>query len=156
MASEPSYDSSTGLLTIPKVSIGSDNYVYNVEMKLTSTNSFELLRYLDVELEQAAKANVESIDILILESFPVQVHVIAKGNLANGCEQIDQTYTEISENTYTITITTKSEGEVCTQALVPFENNIPLEVNGLKAGTYDVIANGVTASFTLDIDNISQ
>ena len=42
-----------------------------------------------VEPEQDL-ANVTEIDILILESFPVQVHVVAKGYLPNPCTQIDE------------------------------------------------------------------
>jgi inhibitor of cysteine peptidase len=42
---------------------------------------------------------------------------------------------------------------VCTQALVPFEETIPLDVEGLLAGEYTVNVNGVMATFTLDVDN---
>jgi inhibitor of cysteine peptidase len=34
-------------------------------------------------------ARVEAIEILILESFPVQVNVVARGNLPDGCTTID-------------------------------------------------------------------
>ena len=40
-----------------------------------------------------------------------------------------------------------------TQALVLFEEMIPLEVRGLPAGEYRVVANGVAATFRLDVDN---
>jgi inhibitor of cysteine peptidase len=43
---------------------------------------------------------------------------------------------------------------MCTQALVPFEANIPVDIHGLLAGKYQVHINGVIASFTLDYDNI--
>jgi inhibitor of cysteine peptidase len=42
---------------------------------------------------------------------------------------------------------------MCTQIVVPFEESIPLDVVGLPAGTYTVDVNGVTGSFTLDVDN---
>jgi inhibitor of cysteine peptidase len=55
---------------------------------------------------------------------------------------------------YKVTITTKRPADkMCTEALVPFEESVALEVVGLPAGTYTVEVNGVTASFTLDGDN---
>ena len=35
-------------------------------------------------------APVEEIEIVILESFPVQVHVIARGNLPDPCTEISE------------------------------------------------------------------
>jgi hypothetical protein len=100
------------------------------------------------------KAQVNEIEILILESFPVQVQVLVKGNFINGCERIKAINTEKSDNTFIITITTHFIGEICTEALVPFEETIPLEVEGLPAGIYTVDAHGLTATFELITDNV--
>ncbi|GAH56872.1 unnamed protein product, partial [marine sediment metagenome] len=35
-------------------------------------------------------ASVDEIDILILESFPVQINVIARGNLPDPCTEISE------------------------------------------------------------------
>ncbi|MCC7352460.1 MAG: hypothetical protein IT330_01790 [Anaerolineae bacterium] len=99
-------------------------------------------------------ALIESISILILESFPVQIRVVAQGNLPDGCTKIDQVGQQRQGNTFRVTITTSRPAEaVCTQALVPFEETISLGVRGLKAGTYTVIVNGVSDTFTLTVDN---
>jgi inhibitor of cysteine peptidase len=99
-------------------------------------------------------ANVESIDILTLESFPVQIHVIAKGYLPDGCTEIDEIKPEREGNNFNITITTKRPKDaICTQAIEDFEKTIPLDVQGLKAGNYTVNVNGVTGSFELAVDN---
>lgn len=99
-------------------------------------------------------AVVENIDIMILESFPVQVIVKAVGYLPDGCTKIDNVTTSREENTFTISITTiRPADAICTQAVVPFEETIPLNVLGLGAGTYDVMANTVSDSFELDMDN---
>ncbi len=45
---------------------------------------------------------------------------------------------------------------MCTQAIVPYEKVVPLDVYGLKAGTYDVNVNTVTDSFELSTDNIIE
>jgi len=103
------------------------------------------------------KASVESIEILELESFPVQITVIARGNLPDGCTEIDQisVTSDREARLFRMDITTVRErAEICTQALVPFERNIRLDVYGLSAGTYTVDVNGVTGSFTLQQDNV--
>jgi len=100
-------------------------------------------------------ATVEGIDIQILESFPVQVRVMAQGLLADGCTTVGEINQELVDNTFMVTIgTVRPADEVCTQALVPFEETIELEVRGLPAGTYTVDVNGVTGTFTLNTDNV--
>jgi len=100
------------------------------------------------------EAVVDSVDILILESFPVQIQVLARGNLPDGCTEIDQIIRERQDQTFTVTITTARPADaMCTQALVPFEETFSLDVYGLRAGTYTVDVNGVTGTFELAVDN---
>jgi len=100
-------------------------------------------------------APVEDIDILILESFPVQINVVARGNLPDGCTTIDQVTEERDGNTFRVTITTvRPVGMECTQALEPFELVIALDVYGLPAGVYTVDVNGVRDTFELTVDNV--
>jgi hypothetical protein len=100
------------------------------------------------------EANVDSVQLLILESFPVQVNVLARGELPNGCTTVDEITTQSSGNEFQVTITTIRPGGVaCTEALVPFEETISLDVLGLDAGQYSVSVNGISGSFTLDVDN---
>jgi inhibitor of cysteine peptidase len=102
-------------------------------------------------------ANVESIDILTLESFPVQINVIVEGYLPDGCTEIDEIKTEREENNFNINITTKRPKDaICTQAIENFTETIPLKVQGLSAGNYAVNVNGVTGSFELAVDNILE
>lgn len=102
-------------------------------------------------------AVVDSIQLNILESFPVQVNVIARGELPNGCTQIDNISTNRQETTFNVTITTiRPADAACTEAIVPFEETISLDVLDLPAGTYTVDVNGIRGSFTLDVDNSLQ
>lgn len=102
-------------------------------------------------------AKVKSIQIVTLESFPVQVQVIAKGYLPDGCTKIDEIKNESEGNAFNITISTKRpKGAFCTQAIKNFTETIPLEVQGLKAGNYTVNVNGVTGSFELPVDNVPE
>lgn len=102
-------------------------------------------------------AQVDAIEIMILESFPVQIHVVARGNLPDGCTTIDQITEKREGDTFQVTVTTsRPAGKTCTQVVVPFEEVIALDVHGLPAGTYRVNVNGATGTFTLDMDNIVQ
>ncbi len=100
------------------------------------------------------QAMVDSIEIEMLESFPVQVNVIARGALADGCTSIDDVIQQFSDDTFRVVITTMRQADaMCTQALVPFSQTIALDVEGLDAGNYAVTVNGRTGSFTLQTDN---
>lgn len=102
-------------------------------------------------------ANVENIQIMTLESFPVQIQVIANGYLPDGCTEIDEIKNEREGNVFNINISTKRPKDaICTQAIESFTETIPLEVRGLKAGNYTVNVNGVTGSFELAVDNVQQ
>jgi inhibitor of cysteine peptidase len=101
------------------------------------------------------EAPVESVDMVFLESFPLQVHVVASGSLSNGCKSIYDSSVQRQGSTFDVTLTAAVQtGDVaCTEALVPFEENIPLDVYGLPAGEYTVNVNGATTSFTFEQDN---
>jgi len=99
-------------------------------------------------------ATIESVQILTLESFPVQINVRVRGVLPNSCTEIDDIITQTDGNDFDIAITTVQQPDVaCTEAEVAFEEIVPLDVDGLEAGTYTVTVNGTQGSFTLDIDN---
>ncbi len=99
-------------------------------------------------------APVEEIEIVILESFPVQVQVIARGNLPDPCTEISEILQEREDDTFFITIKTYRFPGFCIQVLAPFEEIIPLDVYGLPANTYTVDVNGVQGTFDLEVDNI--
>jgi len=100
------------------------------------------------------EAMVGGIEILLLESFPIQVHVVAKGNLSDGCTEIAEVTEERERNTFRVIISTaRPADKMCAQILVPFEEVIPLEVVGLPAGVYTVDVNGVSDTFEFTMDN---
>ena len=100
------------------------------------------------------EAYVEEIEIVLLESFPLQVHVIASGYLSDPCTEIDVISVEREGNHFEILITTLREADImCIQLEETFERNIPLDVYGLPAGKYTVSVNGVEAGFTFLQDN---
>ncbi len=102
-------------------------------------------------------AVVEDTEILILESFPIQVHVLATGYLPDGCTQIHEKSVlfDKEEKIFAVDMTTLRPADtMCTEAIVPYEETIVLDVYGLEKGTYIVDVNGVRNEFELQIDNI--
>lgn len=96
---------------------------------------------------------VDRIDVMILESFPVQVNALVRGYLSDGCLSITDTAVRRDGDTFYADFLTTRTGEMCTQALVPFEKTVSLPVAGVKAGNYTVSAVGTTATFKMVIDN---
>ncbi len=96
---------------------------------------------------------IDSIDLLIMESFPVQVSAIVRGHLANGCTVLDDILVEQVDDQFVLTAATHQEGDGCTETLVPFEETVSLPVRGLGVGTYRVAAGDVSAEFTFDVEN---
>jgi inhibitor of cysteine peptidase len=100
------------------------------------------------------EARVTEVSVQILESFPVQARAVVQGELPDGCTTIDSIEQSREGNEFRVSIVTSRPADAfCTQVLVLFEETIPLEVRGLPAGEYRVVANGVAATFRLEVDN---
>jgi len=104
------------------------------------------------------EADVVSVGIELTTGFPVQANALICGTVAEACSQLDEIRQEYIESTSTfvLTLTTRRPvDEPCIQEVTPFEAKVPLAVERLRAGVYTVVANGVTASFRLEADNLS-
>lgn len=102
------------------------------------------------------EAVVEEIDVMKLESFPVQVNVLARGYTPDGCTTLGDIKQSYANNKFTVRIESKKplDAENCTQSIMPFEKTISLSgVSGLPKGSYTVDVNGVTGGFMLEMDN---
>ena len=99
------------------------------------------------------EANVESVEVLILESDPVQVNALVRGNLPDGCTEIAFASQTVRGSRIDITLSTARPADaICTEEVVPFERTLPVDVAGLAAGEYTVTVNGVSARFELEQD----
>ncbi|MGB0388596.1 MAG: DUF4377 domain-containing protein [Ardenticatenaceae bacterium] len=97
---------------------------------------------------------VEELMINVMESFPVQVSAMVRGNLADGCTELENITPIRDGNTFELEVQTSHSGaDGCIQVVQPFEQNVPLDVEGLPAGTYTVNLGDKSATFTLDVDN---
>lgn len=106
--------------------------------------------------EYGQRAAVESLDVILLESFPVQAQAIVSGTLPDGCSELHEISVEQQGLRFNLILTTRHLiGDVaCTEALVPFEETVDLDIRGLEAGTYTVVAQDKQATFTLDVNNV--
>ena len=108
----------------------------------------------EIEIQEGL-AGVEAVEVVMLMSFPLQVHLQVSGYLADPCTLIDQVITQRDGYAFEVSITTKRDPEaVCIQVLEPFTKSVPLDVYGLPAGAYSVLVNGIGAEFTFNQDNI--
>ena len=103
------------------------------------------------------RAYIDSVEIQLLESFPLQAQAVISGNLSDGCTTIESIQEERADNAFTLTVVTARPADaVCTEALVPFTETVSLEILGLMAGDYTVAVGEQTASFNLATDNVSS
>ena len=102
--------------------------------------------------EEADRLTVQTVDVRILESFPVQVTASVTGYLRDGCEMLGATTQTRSGNTITVTIATEWDNKterVCIQVISQVQQDVPLE-GAFPSGTYVLRVNGVEKTFRVD------
>lgn len=100
-------------------------------------------------------ASIEQIKLVKFESFPIQVNVVAYGNLPDECTIIDKITEGQTSDSLTLEITTNRQTDrACSSTIKSFEEIIPLNIAGLSAGIYTVKVNSHNVAFELGIDNI--
>lgn len=103
------------------------------------------------------QAQVQQVDIFLLESFPVQVRVQVSGVLPDACTGIETISSERQDTTFLITLTSVRPADAaCAAVETPFTESVPLDVVGLPAGVYLVVVNGVRSSFQFQVDNVAS
>jgi hypothetical protein len=102
------------------------------------------------------EAQVHGVEIQITNSTPAEVNAVVRGHLTESCATVGENQVEYASNTFHITLYTLSLGDQgCVQTTTPFETTIALHTADLPAGTYTVIANGVSAVFNLPANSIT-
>lgn len=109
----------------------------------------------------AGMAVVQSVEIQILESQPIQVNALILGQLPDaGCTTLVDVTQARDGNTFNITLTTTTDPlALCAQALTPFEQVVSLDTKDLSPAPYVVNANGIQKTFILlfrDMTNFKQ
>ena len=102
-------------------------------------------------------ATINDVQIVIMESWPLQARAQVSGELGDGCTELGETRSYREGDTIYVTVETVRPAEaICTQQLKMFDESVSLDIEGLPAGTYTVDVNGVTETFTLDQDNVFE
>ncbi|MDC8444821.1 MAG: hypothetical protein LV471_02715 [Nitrosomonas sp.] len=155
-----------GVLTIPRVDTDEQPgaFLDGVFKFDANSNSWRLQEFKVSELSTSGRSIYflepdDGVEAEIIDSFPAQVFLRIRGHLANGCLAVGEIHQRLKNNRFEITVnavsTVSDEGSVvCTQALIPFEKVVSLQVYGLSRGIYGYIVNGEReGSFELIEDN---
>lgn len=94
-------------------------------------------------------AYVDSVEILLLESYPVQVRALVRGNLPTPCHSLGW---EVSGpdavGRITLEIYSTSDPDtICAEALESFEESI--DVGSFASGSYVLVVDGIEYPFTI-------
>ncbi len=104
----------------------------------------------DTPISDTGEAIVETIEVRILESFPVQVQAVVSGQLPDACAFVETVDVMVEGNTFYVNMTVARQPNMrCAPMLTPFEQVVPLTTADLAAGAYTVQAGAVVAEFAL-------
>jgi hypothetical protein len=141
------------VLIIPQGAvIDSDNPTFftNIQLSQGDDGQFKL-----ADAQENNLATIDTVQIVILESFPVQINVSVTGNKSVPCVELLTPAIARKDNLFVVVLaeTLLGPAESCIAMIDPFETSFALDVSGLPAGTYTVRVNGaVDETFTLDAD----
>ncbi len=142
-----------GMLTIPQGAVLDSSgtaYFESIQLRVLENGNFEL-----VAAEQRSLATVETLDVMIMESLPLQISVSVSGYLPTPCNSLLTPAVSYKDNTFTVTLAYRELGpaETCIAVIEEYTTSVSLDVEGLSAGTYQVIVNDQETEFTLQVDN---
>ncbi|UCG40470.1 MAG: hypothetical protein JSV07_08475 [Acidimicrobiia bacterium] len=85
---------------------------------------------------------VDETDLLVAESFPMQLFLAVQGSLPTPCHVAEWQVEETEQGRFEVTLYSVNTGENCIQVLEPVELNIPLGTS--EGGPIEVVLNGET------------
>jgi len=92
---------------------------------------------------------IESVDALLLESFPVQIHLHITGYQPDGCTFPVQVEQSRDGNSVNVRIYRVLPPDImCTMQLVPYDETIALD-GGFEPGDYTIDVNGTVVQVTV-------
>lgn len=101
-------------------------------------------------IPQGDRAEIIEVEFLYLESLPVQVRAVVKGNLPTPCHGVSNTVPSTPVDgkiVVEVTVTPPAEGVVCAQVIEPFE--ITIDLGSFALGDWTLELNGVDYGFTV-------
>ncbi|MEX2365241.1 MAG: hypothetical protein WD601_01455 [Pseudohongiellaceae bacterium] len=132
--------------------ISQEGNVYYGDIQLSRSSDG---RFTITAASERPLVNIDSVDVQIMESFPVQVSLAIAGSKSVPCVDLEEAAVVRQGNAFTVVMaeTVLGPAESCIAVIDPFEATLSLDVAGLAADTYTVDVNGVETEFTLDLDN---
>lgn len=101
-------------------------------------------------ITDTGEAIIENVEIRILESNPVQIEAVIRGQLPDVCSFIQDVSIAVEGNVFNIRLTTDRQlAQRCIQVLTPFEQIVRLGSPEPATGSYEVRIGEVVESFTL-------
>ncbi len=83
------------------------------------------------------EAIVDKIEVMVTSALPARVFVTVHGNFPNSCVSLDSTVSTRQDDLFVVNLTTLRDPlALCTEALVPFNEQVELDVVGLESGMY--------------------
>jgi hypothetical protein len=90
---------------------------------------------------------VDETDLLVAESFPMQLFLEVRGNLPTPCHEAQWDVEETADGRFEVSLSSVTSGEDCVQVLEPIELNIPLGTS--EGGPIEVLVNGEVVASTV-------
>jgi inhibitor of cysteine peptidase len=92
---------------------------------------------------------IENVDVLVLESYPMQLHLQVTGYQPDGCDLPVIIEQRREDNEIFVDIyREQSAAMTCPAGTVPYEAKIPLE-DGFTSGTYTIHVNDFVTEITI-------
>jgi inhibitor of cysteine peptidase len=94
------------------------------------------------------EAQVDSVEMSIVDGFPARAMVVIRGDLKDDCTRIESIRQELVGSEFVVTVAVERPVDrSCVQKEALFTMTVPLGVEDLPAGLYVVTVNGVSTSF---------
>lgn len=93
---------------------------------------------------QEAAVFIDSADLLIMESYPVQIRLHIVGNLPTPCHHFQADVAAVNDQNeiHVRVYSLVNPAVMCTQVLQPFDESVSIPMDGAEDGTYTVWLNG--------------
>lgn len=103
------------------------------------------------------RAMVESVTVLKLDVAPIQIHAVVRGSLPSACLEIDKVQQQYIARQIRLKLFTRHQLDrrLCAAVLTPFAETVALDLGGLAAGDYQVVAQTMQVGFTLTADEVA-
>ena len=101
-------------------------------------------------------ANVETVEVKLVEFAPAAWAVVAEGSHPDPCTEIHDVTLVRRGSTFQFAVSTFRPPGSCAAVATPFAEVLPLDVTGLPPGAYTVTVNGASAEFTLGVGDAAR